>query len=262
MTDTLYQDLTYYLRGLGFRVHNALKGGHKELVYEEALIYLLEQDGVPYLRQQSFIVYYKGHDVGTYRPDLLLAEREVIVELKAVLAFEAIHRAQTISYLAVTGAKLGFLMNFGASSLQTERLPNRLEHRKPLVWQPMVRPNTLYPELSNAIMGCTYVVHHALGPGFVHQVYRAATKIELALQGIRAVYLTHLPLIFEGHQLDLVHTHLFCIEEKILLATVALTELTERETERMRWAMQETHCRLGIIANFYPTRIDHCFIRV
>lgn len=261
MTDALYSELTYYLRGLGFRVHGALRGGHREELYEEALIYLLEQDGMPYVRQQNFVVGYKGHKVGSYRPDLILATDAVVVELKAVLALEPLHRAQIISYLAVTNAQLGFLMNFGAASLQTERLPNRLAYRRPPVWQPTVRADTLYPELTNAVMAAAYTVHYQLGPGFLHSVYRAATKIELAIQGIQTIHLTHLPVCFEGHQLALVDTNLLAIEDKFLLATVALSEITDSETERMRWALKTTGHQLGLIANFHPTRITYQFIR-
>ncbi len=99
-TQLLHQELTYYLRGLGFQIHTALGGGHQEAEYEAALAYALDQDRVPFLRQPTFAVTYRDRQVGEYRPDLLLANGAVLLELKATPAIASLHKAQTLSYLA------------------------------------------------------------------------------------------------------------------------------------------------------------------
>ena len=89
MTNSFYRDLTYYLRGVGFRVHNALKGGHPEKVYENAVLWLLDKDKVAYQSQKEYIVTYKGKQVGKYFPDLMLANGKVAVDFKATPAIIA-----------------------------------------------------------------------------------------------------------------------------------------------------------------------------
>lgn len=261
MTELLHGELTYYLRGVGFHVHNTLKGGHREAVYEEAVVWMLDRDKVPYQRQPTYTVFYKGKPVGKYRPDMMLADGKVMLDFKVAPQIDATHKAQALSYLAVTGAELGVLMNFGASSLQIERLPNYLHDRQAPAWQPKLSPDILFPELTNQVMKTLHLVRHELGTGFLHRVYRRATRIELGLQMINFVSLNDLPLRFETLTLARVPTYLFLIENKILLSTIAVPTITHRYTERLRWAMHETNTPLGLIANFYTSRLELRFIR-
>jgi len=253
--------LTYYLRGIGFRIHNALKGGHEEKVYEEAVVWMLEKENFPYRRQPRFSVNYKDKQIGEYYPDLTFADDRVIVDLKAAPKIEALHKAQVLSYLAVTGAELGFVMNFGTARFQTERLPNFLKERKAVQWQQSFSANILYPELTNQVLASIYTVHHELGPGFLSQLYRRATRIELTNQLIKFDYIKELPLMFEAYHLSTLPTRLFLLEGRLLLATIAATAITQQQTEKLRWAMHATQTQLGMIANFYPSRPEIRFIR-
>ena len=56
MSGLIYAEFVYYLQGLGFRIHNALKGGHDEQAYEEAVVWLLAKDNVPFQRQPIYYV--------------------------------------------------------------------------------------------------------------------------------------------------------------------------------------------------------------
>lgn len=263
MTELLHADLTYKLRGIAFHIHNELRGGHAESVYETALAYGLEVAAIPFQRQPVYHIAYRDRQVGTYRPDFVLRDGAVLVELKARPTIEPLHKAQTISYLAVTQAGLGLIMNFGASSMQFERLPNFLGQRQVeenLALAP-ASDDLLYPELSRHILNALFQVHRTLGAGFLHQVYRRATRIELAHCGIGCVYLKQLPLSYNKHPIAMQPTRLFHIENKILLATVALKTITATETERLRWAMDVTESSLGLIANFHSARLELRFLR-
>lgn len=262
MTKLLYADLTYRLFGLCFRVHNGLKGGHKEEVYEEALLELLGQEKMDYVLQPRYFVFYKGLQVGEYYPDLMFADGKVVADLKATAQIAPLHKAQVLSYVGVTKAELGLILNFGGTSFQSERLPNYLQNRKPLEPNFALPEGLLYPELTGHILSILHTVHHELGPGFLHQVYRRATRKELELQRINFIYLKELPLRFEGVPLTSSPTRLYLIEQKLLLATIAVPTITAQHSERMRWAMQETQTELGLIANFYPSRLDLRFLRV
>jgi GxxExxY protein len=263
MANLLFSELTYYLRGVCFDIHNELRAGHQENDYENALVVALERDGIPHRRQPVFHIDYRGKQVGEYRPDLMLADNKLLLELKAQPAIQPLHKAQVLSYLRVTDAELGMILNFGAANMQFERLPNFMGRRVPAAKPDRQAPpgDQLYPELTQHIVDALYRVHFALGPGYLHQVYRRATRIELSYSNLKLTYIRQLPLRFQGTIIGTTATRLFLIDQKLTLATVALRTLHERDIERLRWATQEIGCQLGLIANFYPTRLQLVFVR-
>ncbi len=98
--------------GAAIEVHRQLGPGLFESTYEECLAYELTEFHIPFERQKEVPVVYKGLklDCG-FRPDLLV-NGMVIVELKAVDRFIPVHDAQLLTYLKLTGCKVGLLMNF------------------------------------------------------------------------------------------------------------------------------------------------------
>jgi GxxExxY protein len=104
-------------------VANALGPGFLEKVYENALAHELRCAGLAVEQQKSLKVYYRDIVVGEYMADLLV-EGLVVVELKAVRAFDDIHLAQCLNYLKATGLKVGLLINFGTRKVQIKRVVN------------------------------------------------------------------------------------------------------------------------------------------
>jgi GxxExxY protein len=94
------------------RVHSALGPGLLESAYEACLLHELRKKNIRVESQVSLPVVYDGIklDVG-YRIDLLI-EDTVIIELKTVERLLPIHQAQLLSYLKLSGKKLGLLLNF------------------------------------------------------------------------------------------------------------------------------------------------------
>jgi GxxExxY protein len=103
--------------GAAIEVHRTLGPGHLESVYENALIIELAERGIPFEAQFPVSIYYKNHLVGTGKVDLLVGDL-AIVEIKAVEALAPIHTAQLISYLKITGKRLGLLINFNVRVLK------------------------------------------------------------------------------------------------------------------------------------------------
>lgn len=252
----LHEELTYYLRGIAFRVHSELKGGHEEEMYEKAYVWALDRDGVAFRQQPVYKMEYEGHQVGVYRPDLVIVPDKLLIDFKSTPEIIGLHKAQMISYLAVTDIELGLIMNFGASSMEFVRLPNYTQARPPFEWKPQLITDGLYPELRNAIMRAIHKVHYGLGPGFLSQIYRRATYIELGRQGVSFERVKSLPLSFEGNTIAEIDTNLFWIDQKILLATFALQTIPVSVSEKMRWAMKTTNTQIGILANFYPSKLQ------
>lgn len=103
--------------GAAIEVHRSLGAGFLESVYEEALCDELAFRGLPFTRQQTFGLNYRGHAVGQARLDLLVGGR-LLVELKAVETLLPLHSAQVLSYLKMTGLQLGLLLNFNVPMLR------------------------------------------------------------------------------------------------------------------------------------------------
>ena len=95
-------------------VHRELGGpGLLESVYEESLVFELETRGLSVERQQAVPILYKGHLLGTpLRLDLRI-NNLVILDPKAVVEWNPIFAAQMLTYLRLTGLKLGLVINFG-----------------------------------------------------------------------------------------------------------------------------------------------------
>jgi GxxExxY protein len=104
--------------GAAIEVHRALGPGLLESAYEACSAYELVQQGLKVEQQKPIPVVYKEIrlDCG-YRLDLLV-ENEVIVEVKSVDELAPIHSAQLLSYLRLSGCKVGLLINFNVEILK------------------------------------------------------------------------------------------------------------------------------------------------
>jgi GxxExxY protein len=111
MLDDHLEELAKKVIGAALEVHKILGPGYLESVYEEAFSKELSLREIPFERQKSINVGYKGFNIGEGRLDFLI-EKELIVELKSVDSLTVIHTAQVISYLKTTDLKLGLLINF------------------------------------------------------------------------------------------------------------------------------------------------------
>ena len=117
----LYKDLSYKIVGLAIQVRRELGFGFLEKVYENALMVLLEENGIEAKQQFPIKVSFHGRIVGDYVADILV-ENQIILELKAQDKIVDIHKAQTLNYLRATGLRLAILLNFGKDRLEHERL--------------------------------------------------------------------------------------------------------------------------------------------
>jgi len=112
MPDYKHKDLSERIIGAFYNVYNKLGYGFLERVYENSLMIELERIGVSAKSQWPIQVYYTGKIVGEYCADIL-AEDEVIVEIKAVKKLALEHEAQILNYLKATQIEVGLILNFG-----------------------------------------------------------------------------------------------------------------------------------------------------
>ncbi len=112
------EELTNKIIGAAIEVHRALGPGLLESAYHACLAHELTLRGVPFESEKSLPVEYKGIklDCG-YRLDFMIANK-VVVELKAVESVNLMHEAQLLTYLKLTGCKVGLIMNFNVAILK------------------------------------------------------------------------------------------------------------------------------------------------
>jgi GxxExxY protein len=109
-----HQDLTGQIIGAAIEVRKRVGCGLLESAYHTFLCLELEKLGLAFKSQPPLSVLYDGRLVKVaYRPDLVVADL-VIVELKTVTAFAPVHEAQILTYLRLSGIRIGLLLNFHA----------------------------------------------------------------------------------------------------------------------------------------------------
>ena len=100
------------------RLHQDLGPGLLETVYEVILAKKLEERGLSVRRQVAVPIEYEGFEfVEAFRADLIVGEK-VIVEMKSVEKLHPAHKKQVLTYLRLTGMKLGYLLNFGEALMK------------------------------------------------------------------------------------------------------------------------------------------------
>jgi GxxExxY protein len=126
-----HSDITAKIIGCAIEVHKILGNGFQEVVYQRALAKEMALQGLNFAREYEMSIFYKDEQIGTRRVDFLV-EEVVSVELKAIVHLEDVHLAQAINYLEAYNIEVGLLINFGAKSLQFERLINSKfnQHKK------------------------------------------------------------------------------------------------------------------------------------
>lgn len=114
----LERQLTEQIIGSAIEVHRELGPGLLESAYEECLCHELHLRNLAFQRQVDLPVAYKGVNLNCgYRIDLIV-DNLVIVELKSVEQILPIYHAQLLTYLRLSGKKVGLLINFNVSVLK------------------------------------------------------------------------------------------------------------------------------------------------
>jgi GxxExxY protein len=111
-------DITEQAIGAAVDVHKAMGPGLLESIYQRCMEVELGLRDIPFREQQPVHLWYKGRDVGSDLFVELLVAEKVVVELKAVDALLPVHEAQLLTYLRLTGMRVGLLINFNVPVLK------------------------------------------------------------------------------------------------------------------------------------------------
>jgi len=117
LIETEFNPITHQILSAAIEVHRTLGPGLLESTYAPCLLYELHARNLRYVAQRAIPLVYKGIDLGdNYRVDLIV-EDVVIVEVKSVAAVLPVHRAQTLTYMRLTNAPAGLVINFNVPKL-------------------------------------------------------------------------------------------------------------------------------------------------
>jgi GxxExxY protein len=117
----VHEKLSEEIIGSAMHVLNELKPGLDEKLYETALSMELRSRGHRARRQKRYPVCYKGQEIGTLVPDMIVDD-SVIVDTKVVSSFNKNHLSQMVGYLSITGLNLALLLNFKEAKLRWKRV--------------------------------------------------------------------------------------------------------------------------------------------
>ena len=112
------EELTEQIIGGAIDVHKHWGPGLYEEIYEKSLCHELGLRGLSFENQLAMPLVYKGAEVGEALRLDILVEGKVVVELKAVKELLPVHEAQLLTYMKLTGSKVGLLINFNVEILK------------------------------------------------------------------------------------------------------------------------------------------------
>ncbi len=118
-----HSDNTAKVIGCAMKVHQRMRNGYQEIIYQRCLCIELEREGVKYQQEMEMPIFYDGIHVGKRRVDFLIEEK-VVLEIKAVSELTDTYLAQALNYLEALNLETGLLLNFGAKSLEIKRIVN------------------------------------------------------------------------------------------------------------------------------------------
>ena len=119
--DLPHKELTKEVIAAAISVHQELRPGLDEKLYERALCIELAERGVGFEQQPKYEAFYKKRFIGHLVPDLVI-ENKLIVDAKCVESFTSLHEAQIIGYLNISKLEIGLLLNFKTWPLGKRRL--------------------------------------------------------------------------------------------------------------------------------------------
>jgi GxxExxY protein len=119
----IYEDLSYKVRGILFKIQNDLGTKFQEKHYQRALGTLLQNEKLSFATEVPFTLKYNNVILGNFRADVII-EKTILLELKTVDYLTTDHFKQTLRYLEALNLPLGYVVNFRHRPLELRRIIN------------------------------------------------------------------------------------------------------------------------------------------
>lgn len=262
MTEAEINHLTERVIGAAMAVHRRLGPGQDEAMYEEALQRSLLSAGVACERQVALPLCYEGCilDCG-YRLDLLV-EDALVLELKSVAALLPIHEAQLMTYLRISGKKIGLLMNFNVLMLK-DGLRRKVHGfgMEPKAFVPWVAEKMM-SGVNDQIIGSAIKVHSKVGPGLLRSSYIACMAHELGRQQLRVERKRQTEVKFDDCILEQRMEVEMVVEDMTPLFILSTDRVTPLVEAQFRAKLRLGGWKQGLILNFHAVLMKDGLKRV
>jgi GxxExxY protein len=253
--ELLYEDLTYEVIGCAFEAFKEVDVGFDEIMYHKVFHRNLLEKGLKAEYKVPAHLDYLGEKVGEFEIDEIV-EDKLIVELKSIqTGFLPENQAQILTYLRLTGLRLGLLINFGLHKAFTKRMifdAQRTDNSEE--WDNNYFQSLPAREHWDPVRAATKAVDEVLGPGYHSKLYKAALKIEFDRNQIK--YDDHVLVTVKAAniQFDPVEIDYWLIENTLLLGVLAGDEKPRvYDIFRMRSYLKRLGLTHGLIA-FWSTK--------
>lgn len=123
MAELVLKEFSYKIMGLLFSVHNSLGPICKEKNYQDAIEILLQQNKIPYKREQELALPFSGQTIKGFYADFLV-DKKIIIEVKAKRFIKQEDIRQTCRYVKGANVPLGIIVNFKRNKLEYKRIIN------------------------------------------------------------------------------------------------------------------------------------------
>ena len=252
---TTHEDLGSILSGeliaSAIAVHRAFGPGLNEEDYERALSVELFTRGIEHECQVPLPLIYKDVELDCgYRIDLVIA-RGLLVELKAVEKLHPVHEAQLITYLRLSGIKLGLLVNFAEMKVRDgimRRANSGVYTQNPRREQPN---DMALDSLSFAVIGAAIEVQHVLGCGLLRSAYEAGLEHELMLRGIKVERRLPAKLVYRERIIPSSKDIPMVVDGRLMISCMCVTVMEPILIARQRSLLKAAMIETGLCLNFH-----------
>ncbi len=249
--ENLGGDLSGQLIAAAIAVHREFGPGVNEPDYERALSLELTARGIEHECQVGLPLVYKDTklDCG-YRIDFIVA-RHLLVELKAVDKLHPVHEAQLITYLRLSGIKLGLLINFSEMLLR-DGIMRRANSQAPSPkHRTKTATDTTFDPLSHEVIDAALEVQHVLGSGLLRSAYEAALAYELRLRGMKVAQRLPVNLVYREQFIPSEKEIPMVVDGQLMIACVCAKEVEPIHLARQRSLLKAAKVDTGLCFNFH-----------
>ena len=243
-------------------VYSNLPHSYPGLIYENAMIHVLRSHGVRCRQRPSYEISYKDQPVGAQQLGIVMAEQIVVTPL-VVPRLRRVHMAQSYAYMRITRSPVGSLLNFGSKKPEFMRLAwdtSDASKETPQLPGVELAAGMPHPQLTEAILDATIEVQSSLGPGLLTSIYGNACHNELWRRQISAEPHHHVQIYLLDEPVGQLNMDHFVVDDRVMLFPVSVTDTDEINLDSLRRWIKLKQIQLGIVVNFYDTRVQPLFV--
>lgn len=255
-------DLSRRVIGAAIDVHRELGPGHDEILYEDALAVALAGRSLPFQRQQSLPILYRGCRLESgFRTDFVVGN-ELVVEVKSAESMHPVFGAQVRTYQRLGGWRLGLLFNFNVPLL-TEGIERFIID--PVDFRPhelTSKPSrlpvgdfSLPLDAAGSVIQFALNIHRILGPGLLNSVYSDCLRHDLLSHGVEFVQRQPLAVQFGGQTLRHSAQLELGVSGRVAVLVLTVPRLLKLHEARLRSQMRLASLPEGVLINFHSDRL-------